>query len=59
MEYVEAHPELEERSYNSEFESDYGSFDSVADLYRQIGLDEREHKEDSLRRIETETARFK
>ena len=32
----------------SEFEADYGRFDSMADLFRQIGHDERVHKEESL-----------
>ena len=32
----------------SEFEADYGPFDSMADLFRQIGHDERVHKEESL-----------
>jgi len=32
------------------FEQDYGSFASRADLFRRIGLDEREHKEESLQR---------
>ena len=30
----------------------YGDFDNVADLFRNIGLDERHHKQESLARIE-------
>jgi ubiquinol oxidase len=48
MEFVREHPELEDTPFTSAFEGDYGSFDSEADLFRQIGLDEREHKEESL-----------
>ena len=33
-------------------EKDYGSFASEADLFRRIALDERQHKEESLARIE-------
>ncbi len=40
----------------SDFSKDYGSFDSAADLFRRIALDERHHKEESLQRIER--ARF-
>ena len=52
MEFVRENPELEEASFKSAFEGDYGSFASQADLFRRIGLDEREHKEDSLARME-------
>jgi hypothetical protein len=30
------------------FQADYGSFQSLADLFRQIGHDERVHKQESL-----------
>ena len=52
MEFVRDHPELEEIPFESAFEKDYGTFASVADLFRRIGLDEREHKEASLARME-------
>ncbi len=51
MEFVREHPELEEAPFGSAFEADYGSFDSQADLFRRIALDEREHKEESLARL--------
>ncbi len=53
MEFVREHPEFETRPFTSEFEPDYGKFGSLADLLRQIGLDERHHKLESLARIAT------
>ena len=44
MYLVTEHPEWE----TTPFDSDYGSFASVADLFRQIGHDERFHKEGSI-----------
>ena len=52
MEYVREHPELETTPFESDFEKDYGTFASEADLFRQIGLDERQHKLESLERME-------
>lgn len=49
---VKEHPEWETEPFESTFERDYGSFASRADLFRRIGLDEREHKEESLQRCE-------
>jgi hypothetical protein len=49
---VKEHPEWETVPFDSIFEPDYGSFASRADLFRRIGLDEREHKEESLERCE-------
>jgi len=48
MYLVTEHPEWESTPFRSEFAADYGPFDSVADLFRQIGHDERVHKEESL-----------
>lgn len=56
MAYVDEHPELEQQAWESEFEDDYGSHKTVADLLRRIGLDEREHKLDSLDKVHN--ARF-
>lgn len=47
-EYVSEHPELEDRPYDGIFADEYGHFDSMADLFRQISYDERVHKLDSL-----------
>jgi hypothetical protein len=52
MEFVRDNPELESRPFESEFEKDYGRFASLADLLRNIGLDERHHKLESLARID-------
>lgn len=52
MEFVQEHPELENQPFESDFKDDYGYFESTADLFRQIGLDERTHKEESLNRVE-------
>ncbi|MGY6501835.1 MAG: alternative oxidase [Acidimicrobiales bacterium] len=44
---VEEHPEWESVPYEGEFTEDFGAFDSLADLIRQIGYDERLHKLES------------
>ncbi len=51
MEYVADHPELDDTPYVSEFAADYGSFATLADLFRQVGYDERVHKTESLARM--------
>jgi hypothetical protein len=56
MEFVRDNPLFDNEVFESQFENDYGSFDSFGDLLRQIGLDERKHKMESLERIEK--ARF-
>lgn len=56
MEYVKENPKFEKEPFASMFEKDYGEFRSLADLFRQIGLDERQHKQESLDRMEK--ARF-
>ena len=57
MEYVGENPALESERFASTFADDYGHFSSLADLFRQIGYDERVHKLESLERIKT--ARFR
>jgi len=52
MKYVIDHPELEEEQWVSAFTEDYGSFETVADVLRQIAVDEREHKLESLSKID-------
>ena len=49
--FVEERPELELEPYDGLFAGDYGRFDSLADLFRQIGQDERQHKTESLSRL--------
>ena len=56
MEYVAGNPDLEAQRFESIFAKDYGQFASLADLFRQIGYDERVHKLDSLARVDA--ARF-
>jgi ubiquinol oxidase len=45
---VAEHPEWEERAFDAE--SDYGRYESRADVLRQIGCDEQVHKERSMQR---------
>ncbi|MFQ5857628.1 MAG: alternative oxidase [Anaerolineae bacterium] len=56
MEFVAENPDLESEPFESMFAADYGKFASYADLFRQIGYDERLHKLESLARLEA--ARF-
>ncbi|HET6818707.1 MAG TPA: alternative oxidase [Mycobacteriales bacterium] len=44
---VAEHPEWESTPYRSDVCADYGRFASLADLFRQIGHDERLHKQES------------
>jgi hypothetical protein len=44
---VAEHPEWELTPFDSRFADDFGSYDSLADLFRQIGYDERLHKQES------------
>lgn len=48
---VEEHPEWEDVPYDGRFVGDYGHHGSLADLFRQIGYDERLHKQESESRI--------
>ncbi len=48
MEFVAEHPPLETLPFESAFTEEYGRFASLADVFRQIGHDERVHKEESL-----------
>ena len=44
---VQENPEWESIPYEGGFAEDFGSYDSLADLFRQIGYDERLHKQES------------
>jgi len=46
-ELVDANPEFDVTPYESQLCAEYGSFDSLGDLFRQIGHDERCHKRES------------
>ncbi len=48
---VQEHPEWEDVPYSGSFIDDYGAYDSLADLFRQIGYDERLHKVESESRM--------
>ena len=56
MLFVQEHQELESEPFESDFKKDYGDFPTMADVIRQIGYDERMHKEESLAKISA--ARF-
>ncbi len=49
--FVQENPQLEHVPYHGLFADEYAHFDSLADLFRQIGHDERVHKEESLARL--------
>jgi ubiquinol oxidase len=44
---VDEHPEWETTPYTGAFADDFGHYDTLADLFRQIGYDERLHKLES------------
>ena len=48
MIYVAEHPELETEPDAGSYAAQYGQHGSLADLFRQIGHDERVHKQESL-----------
>jgi ubiquinol oxidase len=45
---VDEHPEWEDEPVTSERVQEYGSFRSWADVFRRVGLDERDHMNDSF-----------
>lgn len=51
MSFVAEHPELEDLPDPGTYAREYGHYASVADLLRQIGHDERVHKNESLERL--------
>jgi len=46
--FVADHPEWEEQPVNSPLVREYGDFKNWADVFRRIGLDEREHMNNSF-----------
>jgi len=48
MELVAEHPEWDDTPVTGAVANEYGDFESLADVFRQIGYDERVHKEESL-----------
>jgi ubiquinol oxidase len=53
MAYVAAHPELEAACCSCSVADVYGHFSSRGDVIRQIGLDERAHKQESIDQLAT------
>jgi hypothetical protein len=51
MKFAQEHPELEREPFLSLFAKDFGNFPTMADVVRQIAIDERAHREDSESRI--------
>jgi hypothetical protein len=50
-EFVEENPEFDQTPYEGPFTEEYGAFASLGDLFRQIGHDERVHKDESVARM--------
>ena len=51
MLFAREHPELEAEPFESDFKKDYGDLSMMADVIRQIGYDERMHKEESMMKM--------
>ena len=51
MLFAREHPELEQVPFESAFREDYGNFATMADVIRQIGYDERVHKNESMAKL--------
>ena len=49
---VKDRPAFDSESFESEFKKDYGNLETLGDLFRRIGLDERMHKEESMDRMQ-------
>jgi len=50
-ELVQDNPQYDDTPYDGPFVEEYGAYASLGDLFRQIGHDERVHKEESLARM--------
>ena len=46
-------PQWSQSGYSGGFSKDYGTFETLKDLWIQIGLDERTHKQDSLSKLDS------
>lgn len=55
MTFVQEHPELDEQAVNAKVVSEYGDFKTWGDVLRYIGLEERDHMNNSLRRCGLES----
>ena len=56
MQFIADNPDFENQRVGKDITGEYGTFESLAHLLRQIALDERHHKEESLARMKK--ARF-
>jgi ubiquinol oxidase len=55
MKYVREHPELDEQPVEEEVVKEYGDFRTWGDVFRRLGLDERDHMNNSLMRCGRES----
>jgi hypothetical protein len=53
MQWVADNPQWETEPFDSDLAEEYGVFESIADLFRQIGHDERVRKEESVAAMDT------
>jgi hypothetical protein len=51
MLFAQEHPDFEREAFVSIFKKDYGDFATMADVIRQIGYDERVHKNESMAKL--------
>lgn len=51
MLFARERPELEQMPFESVFKKEYGNFGMMADVIRQIGYDERVHKQESMHKL--------
>lgn len=52
MKFVKENPLLEQEAFRSAYEKDFGSLPTMADVLRQIAVDERTHKEESRKKMD-------
>lgn len=52
MKFVSENPLLEQEAFRSAYEKDFGSLPTMADVLRQIAVDERLHKEESRAKMD-------
>lgn len=55
MKYVREHPELDEQPVEEEVVKEFGDFRTWGDVFRRLGLDERDHMNNSLMRCGRES----
>jgi ubiquinol oxidase len=55
MNYVKSHPELDEQPVEEAVVKKYGDFKTWGDVFRRLGLEERDHMNNSLKRCGRES----